>query len=547
MPVMKPFFNRNFSLCLIYGFFAVFSFGLFSCKNGNGRPREITTAITDTIAMISAPNPIYFDSIQLADFIREHKNLARFTNAYFDFYRKRNFQYIWYTDRGLTEAAFGLVAQSLNTVATDAALIPYRQQLDSLMNTRTMEGISNDTPNANAELHLTGLYFYYAEKVLLGVDASVSTKLGWMIPRKKASMVALLDSFLLAKDWDSFERNSLNRQYFPLKDALKKYREMSVRGNEVVIPAPESSAKKLKPGMESPLIPPLRKRLSQLGYAGPLKDTLAYLPDMIAAVNKAKRAYGLKEDSVADNRLINELNVPASARVKQLLVNMERFRWVPANFESDELIVVNIPEFKLHYYKKGEPQWESNVVVGTPVNKTVIFSGMMDYVVFSPYWYVPQSIINKEIGVSRARSAAYLRRKNMEWAGGQLREKPGPGNSLGLVKFIFPNSNSIYLHDTPSKSLFEKETRAFSHGCIRVQKPFDLARKVLAYDSSWTDEKIRAAMHAGVEKKVVLKRKIPVYIGYFTAFSDEQGLVHFRKDVYDRDGELMEMLAGKPE
>jgi murein L,D-transpeptidase YcbB/YkuD len=495
--------------------------------------------------MISAPNPIYFDSIQLAAFLVEHKNLARFSKAYFDFYKKRNFQYIWYTDKGLTEAAFGLVAQSLNTIGTDAALIPYRQQLDSLMNTRTMEGITNDTPNADAELHLTGLYFYYAEKVLLGVDASVSTKLGWMIPRKKVSMVALLDSFLLAKDWDTFERNSLNRQYFPLKEALKKYRELSARGNDVVIPVPESSDRKLKPGIESPVIPSLRKRLTQLGYAEPLRDTSAFLPDMIAAVNKAKRAYGLKEDSVADNRLINELNVPASARVKQLLVNMERFRWVPANFESDELIVVNIPEFKLHYYKKGEPQWECNVVVGTPVNKTVIFSGMMDYVVFSPYWYVPQSIINKEIGVSRAHSAAYLRRKNMEWAGGQLREKPGPGNSLGLVKFIFPNSNSIYLHDTPSKSLFEKETRAFSHGCIRVQKPFDLAKKVLAYDSSWTDEKIRAAMHAGVEKKVVLQRKIPVYIGYFTAFSDEQGLVHFRKDVYNRDGELMETLGGE--
>lgn len=541
---MRIMLVRTYTLWLVLLIFGGLSLTLNSCKSGKSRPREITTEITDTIAMISAPNPIYFDSAQLVTFLQEHKNLARFSTAYLDFYRKRNFQYIWYNDQGISENAFGLVAQSLNTIGTDAALIPYREQLDSLMNSRNLAGNKNDTPNADAELHLTGLYFYYAEKILLGVDASVSAKLGWMIPRKKATMAALLDSFLVAKDWDSFERNSLNSQYFPLKDALKKYRELAAAGNEVVIPAPEGQAGKLKPGMESPVMGPLRKRLTQLGYAGPLKDTSAYLPDMVAAVNKAKRAYGLKEDSVADKGLINELNVPAASRSKQLMVNMERFRWVPANFESDELIVVNIPEFKLHYYVKGKPEWTCNVVVGTPVHKTVIFSGMMDYVVFSPYWYVPQSIINNEIGVSRAKSAAYLKRKNMEWSGGSLREKPGPNNSLGLVKFIFPNSNSIYLHDTPSKSLFDKDTRAFSHGCIRVQKPFDLAKKVMAYDSSWTDAKIKAAMNAGKEQKVVLQRKIPVYIGYFTAFSDQQGLVHFRKDVYDRDGKLMETLAG---
>ena len=541
---MRLMLVRTYALWLVLLIFGGLSLTLNSCKSGKSRPREITSEITDTIAMISAANPIYFDSIQLATFLQEHKNLARFSTAYRDFYRKRNFQYIWYNDQGISENAFGLVAQSLNTIGADAALIPYREQLDSLMNSRNAEGNKNDTPNTDVELHLTGLYFYYAEKVLLGVDASVSAKLGWMIPRKKATMAALLDSFLVAKDWDSFERNSLNSQYFPLKDALKKYSELAAAGNEVVIPAPESSTGKLKPGMDAALISAMRKRLTQLGYAGPMKDTTSYLPDMIAAVNTAKRAFGLKEDSVADKGLINELNVPAATRTKQLLVNMERFRWVPASFESDELIVVNIPEFKLHYYVKGKPEWNCNVVVGTPVHKTVIFSGIMDYVVFSPYWYVPQSIINNEIGVSRAKSAAYLKRNNMEWSGGRLREKPGPGNSLGLVKFIFPNSNSIYLHDTPSKSLFDKDTRAFSHGCIRVQKPFDLAKKVLAYDSSWTDAKIKAAMNAGKEQKVVLQRKIPVYIGYFTAFSDQQGLVHFRKDVYKRDEQLMETLAG---
>jgi murein L,D-transpeptidase YcbB/YkuD len=131
----------------------------------------------------------------------------------------------------------------------------------------------------------------------------------------------------------------------------------------------------------------------------------------------------------------------------------------------------------------------------------------------------------------------------MEWSGGSLREKPGPNNSLGLVKFIFPNSNSIYLHDTPAKDLFKRDVRAFSHGCIRVEKPFDLAKRVLSYDSTWTDARIKAAMNKGVEQKVVLDRKIPVYIGYYTAFADKEGLVHFRKDVYRRDDALLAVLT----
>jgi L,D-transpeptidase YcbB len=306
---------------------------------------------------------------------------------------------------------------------------------------------------------------------------------------------------------------------------------------------PAFSGKSLKPGDKADYVAPLRKRLVQLGYANSLKDTTAYLNDMIGAVNLSKKAYGLKEDSTITKELFQELAIPVKQREKQLLVNMERMRWLPAQIEASDLIFVNIPDFKLVYFENGKPVWNCNVVVGTPAHKTVIFSGVMDYVVFSPYWYVPQSIINNEIGLSRAKSAAYLKRKNMEWSGGSLREKPGPNNSLGLVKFIFPNSNSIYLHDTPAKELFKRDVRAFSHGCIRVEKPFDLAKRVLAYDSSWTDARIQAAMNAGKEQKVILERKVPVYIGYFTAFADKDGLVHFRKDVYRRDQELFESLS----
>jgi len=142
------------------------------------------------------------------------------------------------------------------------------------------------------------------------------------------------------------------------------------------------------------------------------------------------------------------------------------------------------------------------------MNKTVIFSGKMSYIVFSPYWYLPTSIINKEVKPGMAKNKNYLAQHNMEWNNGNVRQKPGKRNSLGLVKFIFPNSNSIYLHDTPSKSLFENETRAYSHGCVRVGKPRDLAINILKEDKNWTPAKIDAAMNAGKENPYVLKKKI---------------------------------------
>jgi murein L,D-transpeptidase YcbB/YkuD len=194
------------------------------------------------------------------------------------------------------------------------------------------------------------------------------------------------------------------------------------------------------------------------------------------------------------------------------------------------------------FFRDGKIDFQSPVVVGTTMNKTVIFSGKMSYIVFSPYWNLPQSIIEKEVKPGIAKNRNYLANHNMEWNNGQVRQKPGVKNSLGLVKFMFPNSNNIYLHDTPSKSLFAKETRAFSHGCIRVGKPRDLALAILKNDKNWTPEKIDAAMHAGKENTYVLKNKIPVYIGYFTAWVDDKGEINFYDDVYQRDERLSNLI-----
>jgi murein L,D-transpeptidase YcbB/YkuD len=175
-------------------------------------------------------------------------------------------------------------------------------------------------------------------------------------------------------------------------------------------------------------------------------------------------------------------------------------------------------------------------------HNTVIFNGNLKYVVFSPYWNVPPSIIQKEVVPGIKRNKNYLANHNMEWNSGAVRQKPGPRNSLGLVKFLFPNSYNIYLHDTPSKSLFSESTRAFSHGCIRLAEPKRLAEYLLRNDPGWNEASITKAMNSGKEKYVALKQTIPVFIGYFTAWVDRDGKLNFRDDIYGHDKEMAEHL-----
>lgn len=225
---------------------------------------------------------------------------------------------------------------------------------------------------------------------------------------------------------------------------------------------------------------------------------------------------------------------------------MERCRWIsPEVFKAEEFIFVNIPSYSLYLFHDGMIEFESPVIVGEIMTKTVIFDGKMSYIVFSPYWNLPKTIIENEVIPGIEKDEDYLKNRNMEWNDGQVRQLPGRNNSLGLVKFMFPNSNEIYLHDSPAKSLFKRENRARSHGCIRVGKARELAITILKEDEDWTVEKIDAAMNVGEESIYSLKNKIPVYIGYFTAWVDEQGQINFYKDVYERDERLAKLLFYK--
>jgi murein L,D-transpeptidase YcbB/YkuD len=239
------------------------------------------------------------------------------------------------------------------------------------------------------------------------------------------------------------------------------------------------------------------------------------------------------------------MNIPIEDYIANIRINMERCRWIePSLTLADEYIFVNIPSYKLVFKRKDKTALESNVVVGETLTKTAIFSGLIDRLVFSPFWNVPRNIIKNEIEQSMANDKEYLANHNMEWNNGNIRQKPGPQNPMGLVKFIFPNSNEIYLHDTPSKSLFKSEYRAYSHGCINVNKAQELAYIVLQNDPDWPAERITEAISGEKETICILKNKIPVHIGYFTALVTESGKINFYYDVYERDECLKQLLAG---
>jgi murein L,D-transpeptidase YcbB/YkuD len=253
------------------------------------------------------------------------------------------------------------------------------------------------------------------------------------------------------------------------------------------------------------------------------------------------------------------LTDPAMAQnTSQIAMNLERWRWMPDDLGTRH-IIVNIPSFHMEARDAAQPVLQMKVVVGTPEHKTPIFSDMMTTTVFSPYWNVPDSIVEGETAPAAARDPGFLQRNNIEilrlgksgatpidpstvdWDDPEalkalaFRQKPGAKNALGHVKFLFPNPYDVYLHDTPADALFARPGRAFSHGCVRVEQPEALAKWVMTDAPEWTDEKIREAMHAGEERHVKLKREIPVHIVYFTAWADDAGSVRLVPDVYGYD------------
>ena len=349
--------------------------------------------------------------------------------------------------------------------------------------------------------------------------------------------------------------------------ALQTYLELAKEYDGQPLPAVR---KTIAPGDSYPGVPQLIRFLRLVGDlpadANVPEDETIYRGPLVDAVKSFQSRHGRDSDGRIGAQTLADLNVPLRQRVRQMQLTLERWRWMPDAYQKAP-IVVNIPEFRLRAYdEKFKIALTMNVVVGKAYDhSTPVFEEKMAYVVFRPYWNVPYSIAKAEYLSRIARDPDYLSKKGFEVVNSRqevvtsgtvtsdvfeqlragklfIRQAPGPKNSLGLVKFIFPNDYSVYMHDTPAQEFFSKSRRDFSHGCIRLGKPADLAVWVLRDNPGWNMDRVRAAMNGGATQQVNLAHRIPVLIVYGTVIVTEDGTVHFYDDIYGHDASLEEVL-----
>ena len=296
----------------------------------------------------------------------------------------------------------------------------------------------------------------------------------------------------------------------------------------------------LRKGDRGPRVAELRAILMERGDLpqGPKDD--AFDDTLIDGVKHFQDRHGLDADGIYGRKMMAELSVPLSTRIEQVRLGLERLRWLPRT-STGRRIAVNIADFKAYVFDDDRVTFETRAVVGKLFHATPMFAGRMTYIVVNPYWNVPVSIMRSELIPKAKTDPEYLERNHFEYDGTSMRQRPGPWNSLGRFKFMFPNPHNIYLHDTPARTLFNESDRAFSHGCVRLEKPAELAELLLA-DQGWTAQRIQSAVDTGRETVVNLEKPIPVYISYITAFLGPDGLMHYRRDVYGRDKKLIAAL-----
>ncbi|WNM56577.1 L,D-transpeptidase family protein [Candidatus Nitrospira allomarina] len=343
--------------------------------------------------------------------------------------------------------------------------------------------------------------------------------------------------------------------YGPLLKTLVQYLQIKSDGGWPIIPGGPLLTK----GTSSPRVKVLRQRLAATGDMNDGPISSVFDQKVMEGVEKFQARHGLSVDGIVGPRTLETLNTPVDSRIRQLLVNLERRRWMPRTLGPD-YVLVNIPDFQLTAYQDGKPQMGMPVIVGKPMSQTPIFSDILEYLVLNPYWNVPRSIVIDEIIPKFQEDPAYLEESNFElvdWdeqpmeisqltlenieAGTiRIRQKPGPNNALGLVKFMFPNDHAIYLHDTPADHLFDASERDFSHGCIRVERPTDLAAFLL--NGKWSREEILHTIESSERRAIQLPQAIPVYILYLTAWVAEDGTLQFREDLYGHDEQLWTAL-----
>jgi murein L,D-transpeptidase YcbB/YkuD len=503
---------------------------------------------------------LVLDSTFIDRLLAQDSSAAPYADDILDFYQRRGYQSAWFSDNVLTNSAYEFynTLQNYQQAFGDSSLIDptIKAILGKGKQEDAFSGI-NPLEKPEFDFALTAAFFKYADRAYTGTTADPKD-LEWFIPRYKKDYRKLLDT-LVSSPASYQQYEPVNAFYRSLKKELIAYRKIQQHGGFPALNIPAA----LKAGDSSSAIVALKKYLAITGdYTG--DGSMLYTDSLAAAARAFQGRMGLAQTGRIDSATLAEANVPIAMRIRQIMLNMERLRWVPDATPAN-YILVNIPEYRLHVYQDSAYLFGMDVVVGNAATATSIFMGQLSVVDFDPYWNVPNSIVRKELLPHLRLDPDYLDKLDMEAvAEGRvldlheinwrkyttgvpflIRQKPGPKNSLGLVAFFFPNSYDIYFHDTPAKSFFNESSRAFSHGCIRLSQPEKMADYIFRNTRDMDSTRIRELMDAGEEKKIAVHPAIPVFIVYFTAWVDHNGLLNFRPDVYGHDAKLAKEIFGK--
>ncbi|MFC6998009.1 L,D-transpeptidase family protein [Rufibacter roseus] len=528
---------------------------------------EKTTGATSHLSAdtLRADSAFVHQYVQQQEEYRQHLPLVE------KFYQSRRYQLAWFRNGKLVSHADKLIEAIEH--ARKEGLNPKDYRVKNIREAyRAFESMSQVDPRKEKtqqelDVALTASYFNYASDFYKGtVDPHSTSAIEWEIRKNKIKLDKALTEILAQKDSTHpfYEFEALHQGYQKLREALVRYRQIKEQGGWSEVKGQDI----VKPNDTAQVVVEVRKRLLPQQTVQE-QDTAFWVYDLQVetAVKDFQKRHGLTVDGILGPQTYGALNVSVDERIDQILLNMERWRWLPKDLDADNsqnrYVMVNIPGFRVSVYEDGKEALRMKAVVGKTMHATPIFSHQIQYLMFSPYWNVPNSIVEEEIAPKLQRNRNWLSSQNMEMVNTfgpnarripvsrvnwytmtrhnfkyRIRQRPGPNNALGRVKFMFPNEYAVYLHDTPADHLFSEAGRDFSHGCVRVERPAELATYLLQEKPGWNRNRVENAMNASTQQRVDLPENVPVYLVYFTAWVEDDGTVHFRDDIYGHDKAL---------
>ncbi len=502
---------------------------------------------------------LFTDAVRVAGIPINAKELV------IEFYSRRDFRPAWVRDEQFDEL------RALVVLADQAGLPAVDYPIERVEGLRAAARHGGGAPEwADLDILATETLIRIGYQLRFGKVNPQRLDPAWNFQRSIRAGVDPIDTLSTVIDSDSMTEQvqallgpSLISD--PLIAALARYRAIEAAGGWPTVPEGEV----LKPGMSDPRVVSLRNRLqvTEGVQDGSSPEPERYDEGLEQAVKRFQARHGLEPDGVIGPQTYNVLNAPVSVKINKLRASLERARWVSSGVQQDrDFILVNIAGFQMALVRDLKPVWTARIQVGQPYRQTPVFRGEMEYLVFNPTWTVPPTILSKDVLPKLQQNPGYLDAQNMEvldrdgrpvnaaaidWSSlsarnfpYMIRQRPGPKNALGRVKFIFPNSHLVFLHDTPSQRLFEQASRSFSSGCIRVENALEFAERLLAGSGEWDRAAIDTAIDSEAIKTVYLDRPLPVYLLYWTADVDESGAAVFYQDIYDRDPKLLAALDG---